>query len=192
MVQHGEYTGGALWYSKVRPAEVAEVMDGAGDTGLALGRGGAVTVGGRTGLMYCTTLPNIAQSLIYFSNKSLALHIPVHPPKTAYCPTHCPPILTTPILAYCPTHPTLYTLIIIYCPTHCPTHSHILHFQKSGFIVLVHTNGLGYHGNVHLSKHSSVDFLREVLSTLGLQGMEGGGEGPGGRGQEDSRPVLSV
>ena len=58
MVQHGEYTGGALWYSKVRPAEVAEVVDGAGDISLALGRGGAVTMGGRTGFMYCTILPN--------------------------------------------------------------------------------------------------------------------------------------
>ena len=58
MVQHGEHTGGALWYSKVRPAEVAEVVDGAGDTDFALGRGGAVTVGGRTGLMYCTALSN--------------------------------------------------------------------------------------------------------------------------------------
>ena len=39
MVQHGEHTGGALWYSEVRPAEVAEVVNGAGDTGLDLGRG---------------------------------------------------------------------------------------------------------------------------------------------------------
>ena len=46
VVQHGEYTGGALWYSKVRPAEVAQVVDGVGDTDLALGRGGAVIVGG--------------------------------------------------------------------------------------------------------------------------------------------------
>ena len=36
VVQHGEHTGGALWYSKVWPAEVAEVVDGAGNTGLAL------------------------------------------------------------------------------------------------------------------------------------------------------------
>ena len=54
MVQHGEYTSGALWYSKVQPAEVAEVVDGAGDTDLALSKGGAVTVGWATGLMYCT------------------------------------------------------------------------------------------------------------------------------------------
>ena len=46
MVQHGEHTGGALWYSKVRPAEVAEVVHGVGDTDFALGRGGAVIVGG--------------------------------------------------------------------------------------------------------------------------------------------------
>ena len=60
MVQHGEHTGGALWYSKVRPAEVPEVVHGVGDTDFALGRGRAVTVGGRKGHV----LPHIGPILI--------------------------------------------------------------------------------------------------------------------------------
>jgi len=71
-----------------------------------------------------------------------------------------------------------------HCPTHCPTHSQMFDFQSSDFIVLVHTNGLGYHQNAPFEKDSSVDFLRKVLSTLGLQRMEREGEGPRGRGQE--------
>ena len=87
VVQHGEHTSGALWYSKVRPAEVAEVVDGAGDTGLDLGKGRG---GDRGREDRASELHSIVQSPIYFSNKSLTLHIPVHPPKTAHCPTHCP------------------------------------------------------------------------------------------------------
>ena len=70
----------------------------------------------------------------------------------------------------------------------------MLDFQNSDFIVLVHTNGLGYHQNAPFGKDSSIDFLWEVLSTLGLQGMEREGRGQEGREERvrDSCPVLSL
>ena len=79
-----------------------------------------------------------------------------------------------------------------HCPTHCPTHSQMFDFQSSDFIVLVHTNRLGYHQNGLFEKHSSVDFLREVLSTLGLQGMERGGEVQERRGEEGEGQLSSA
>ena len=84
---------------------------------------------------------------------------------TVFYPTHCP------------TH----------CPTQCPTHSQMFDFQSSDFIVLVHTNELGYHQNALFEKDSSIDFLREVLSTLGLQGMEGEGRGQEGGARREGR-----
>ena len=150
MVQHGEYTGGALWYSKVRPAEVAEVVDGVGDTDLALGRGGAVIVGG---IRPCVMQSWQVQSSTHSGSNTL----------------QC----------------TLY--MTIFYPTHCPTHSQMLDFQNSDFIVLVHTNGLGYHQNAPFGKDSSIDFLWEVLSTLGLQGMEGEGRGQEGGVRREGR-----
>ena len=85
------------------------------------------------------------------------------------------------------------TLQFTFCMTvFYPTHSQMFDFQNSDFIVLVHTNGLGYHQNAPFGKHSSVDFLWEVLSTLGLQGVEGEGEGPGGRGGEEEGQLSSA